>query len=241
LGIAGWKDDFEQAVKMSRTFETITRAAAMYYTHTVAIMNGIVLPEATIVRDAAETLLIAEQSGEDVALGLARSNLGVALFHQGGPSSTQGVELLSQVRDIAMQGRYSMTGVQNIDIAIAQERTMQHDFDRAIKLSRATLDELQDRGGLIWIPLATAVLAEALLQRGGHGDLEQAHAAIDQLAAVPIEQGVVLQGIWLLRLRALLASAQGDGAGYHDLRDRYRTMATDLGFEGHMKWAEAMP
>ena len=24
-------------------------------------------------------------------------------------------------------------------------------------------------------------------------------------------------------------------------RDRYRAMAKSLGFEGHMKWAEAMP
>ena len=239
-GIAGWKDDFERAVGMSRKFEAITRAAAMYYTHTVAIMNGIVVPEATTMREAAETLAIAEQSGEDVALGLARSNLGVALVHQGGPSSTQGVELLSQVRATAMQQRYAMTGVQNIDIVTAQERTMQRDFDRAIQLSRETLDELQDRGGLIWIPLATAVFAEALLQRGGDGDLEQAHTAVDQLAAVPIEQGVVVQDIWLLRLRALLASAQGDEASYHDLRDRYRKMATDLGFQGHIAWAEAM-
>ena len=240
LGIAGWKDDFQQAVEMSRKFEAITRAAAMYYTHTVAIMNGIVLPEVTTVREAAETLAIAEQSGEDVALGLARSNLGVALVHQGSPSSTQGVELLSQVRDTAMQQRYSMTGVQNIDIVTAKERTMQRDFDRAIQLSRETIDELQDRGGLIWIPLATAVFAEALLQRGGDGDLEQAHTAVDQLAAVPIEPGVVLPDIWLLRLRALLARAHGD-VRYREYRDRYRDMAKTLGFEGHIAWAEAMP
>ena len=44
-----------------------------------------------------------------------------------------------------------------------------------------------------------------------------------------------------IEVAALLASAQGDGVGYHDLRDRYRTMATDLGFEGHIAWAEAMP
>jgi adenylate cyclase len=241
LGIAGWKVDFEHAVTMSRKFEAITRAAAMYYTHTVAIMNGIVVPEVLTVREAAETLVIAEQSGEDVALGLARANLGVALAHQGGPSSTQGVELLSQVRDIAMQGRYSMTGVQNVDIVTAQQRIRCGDFDYAIQLSRATLDELQDRGGLVWIPLATAVLAEALLQRGGHGDVELAHNEIDQLATAPIEEGIVLQDIWLLRVRALLARAQGDGAGYHDLRDRYRKMAMDLGFEGHVAWAEAMP
>ena len=45
---------------------------------------------------------------------------------------------------------------------------------------------------------------------------------------------------WLLRLRALLAQAQGDEDAYRDYRDRYRAMAKSLGFEGHMKWAEAM-
>ena len=47
--------------------------------------------------------------------------------------------------------------------------------------------------------------------------------------------------ITLLRLRALLARAHGDETAYRDYRDRYRTMATSLGFEGHMQWAEAMP
>ena len=31
------------------------------------------------------------------------------------------------------------------------------------------------------------------------------------------------------------------GTAYQDLRDRYRTMVASLGFEGHIKWAEAMP
>ena len=53
--------------------------------------------------------------------------------------------------------------------------------------------------------------------------------------------GFVLNEIWLLRLHALLARAHGDEAGYRDYWDRYRAMATSLGFEGHMKWAEAMP
>ena len=44
-----------------------------------------------------------------------------------------------------------------------------------------------------------------------------------------------------LRLRALLSRARGDEAAYREYRDRYRAMATSLGFEGHMKWAEAMP
>ena len=50
-----------------------------------------------------------------------------------------------------------------------------------------------------------------------------------------------LHEITLLRLRALLAGALGDEVAYRDYRDRYRAMATSLGFEGDMRWAEAMP
>jgi hypothetical protein len=61
------------------------------------------------------------------------------------------------------------------------------------------------------------------------------------LVAAPADDGLVIREIWLLRMRALLARARGDETGYRDYRDRYRAMATDLGFGGHMAWAEAMP
>jgi hypothetical protein len=38
----------------------------------------------------------------------------------------------------------------------------------------------------------------------------------------------------------MLARAQGDTTAYRTI-DRYRRMAAELGFEGHMTWAEAMP
>ena len=88
---------------------------------------------------------------------------------------------------------------------------------------------------------ATGVLVETLLERGANGDVAEAEAAIDRLAAAPADEGLVIRDIWLLRMRALLARAHGDDTGYRDYRDRYRAMATSLGFEGHMKWAEAMP
>jgi adenylate cyclase len=88
--------------------------------------------------------------------------------------------------------------------------------------------------------ISTTVLADALLQRSGDGDLEDAQAAIDRLAAVSTDPGFVLNEIMLLRLRALLARAKGDEVAYRDHRDRYRKMATDLGFEGHIAMAEAM-
>jgi hypothetical protein len=49
-----------------------------------------------------------------------------------------------------------------------------------------------------------------------------------------------VRDVTLLRLRALVAKARGDEAAYSDYRDRYRAMANEFGFEGHMAWAEAM-
>jgi hypothetical protein len=79
-----------------------------------------------------------------------------------------------------------------------------------------------------------------VLERGAGDDVAEAEAAIDRLAAAPDDDGLVAREVWLLRMRALLARAQGDDAAYRNNRDRYRAMATELGFEGHMKWAEAM-
>ena len=71
--------------------------------------------------------------------------------------------------------------------------------------------------------------------------MAEAEAAIERLAAAPADAGLVIRELWLLRLQALLAHAHGDETGYRDHRDRYRDMATSLGFEGHMKWSDAMP
>ena len=68
----------------------------------------------------------------------------------------------------------------------------------------------------------------------------EAEAAIERLASAPADEGLVIREIWLLRLRALLARAHGDAA-YANFRDRYRDMAKQFGFEGHLAWAEAMP
>jgi adenylate cyclase len=82
---------------------------------------------------------------------------------------------------------------------------------------------------------------EALLRRGSAADISAAQAVIERLAAVPIEEGVVLYELPLLRTRALVARAQGDDANYRRYRDRYRARAHELGFEGHIDTAEAMP
>ena len=123
-----------------------------------------------------------------------------------------------------------------VDIHVAQEKARSGDLDGAIGLARAVVDDLFDSGGAIWSVLATTVLVEALLRRAADADLQEAQAAIDRLAAVPTDPGLVLHEIPLLRLRALLARARGEEAGYRELRNRYRARATECGFEGTWRW-----
>jgi hypothetical protein len=107
---------------------------------------------------------------------------------------------------------------------------------------RSAVDDLFREGQMLaWGITATGVLVETLLDRRADGDVAEAEAAIERLASAPAEESLVIRDIWLLRLRALLARAHGDAAAYTHLRDRYRDMATSLGFEGHIAWAEAMP
>jgi hypothetical protein len=106
---------------------------------------------------------------------------------------------------------------------------------------RAGADHLVREGRLLaWGVPATGVLVETLLDRASDGDVAEAEAAIERLASAPADEGLVIRDTWLLRLHALLARAHGDAAAYADFRDRYRAMATSLGFEGHIAWAEAM-
>ncbi|PRC55439.1 hypothetical protein C6A85_43680, partial [Mycobacterium sp. ITM-2017-0098] len=60
------------------------------------------------------------------------------------------------------------------------------------------------------------------------------------LADLAADQGAVMCDITLLRLRALLARAHGDDAGFRELANRYRGMAEAHGYEGHIDWAAAM-
>jgi adenylate cyclase len=115
------------------------------------------------------------------------------------------------------------------------------DLDGAIEVSRVTADHLLDEGGLVWMPAVTAVLVEALLRRGRAEDFGEARQAVDRLAAAPMEPGLAVRDIFLLRLEALLARSRGDEVAYRNTRNRYRERAHALGFEGHMKYAEAMP
>ena len=195
-----------------------------------------------MVGEIADALQIAERSGDDFAVAIARTALGVALVNRHtAPECDRGQTLLAEVSDVFLRGGHNLCDLPIVNVYLARERARRGDRDEAIPLLRATADHLFREGQLLlWGPPATDVLVEALLDRGGDGDVAEAEAAIERLAAAQTDPGFVMRDIWLLRLRALLARAHGDAVAYASLRDRYRDMAKTLGFEGHMKWAEAM-
>jgi adenylate cyclase len=166
---------------------------------------------------------------------------GITLVHRGGSEREVGLRLLEESRDAGRENRYTIPGnLPVVDIHVAREYIRRGDCDGAIEIARRVFDGRLRNDEFLWLALSAATLVESLLQRGTEADIAEARDAVARLAAVPTEPGVVLNEIWLLRLRALLAKADGDEATYEYERDRYRDMATDLGFEGHMAWAAEM-
>jgi hypothetical protein len=165
----------------------------------------------------------------------------VLLSRDAAADRQRGLELMVQYRDILLKKQVGQQMLPIADLLAARERARSGDRDAAIAVMRKAVDGMHQAGRLggygVW---GAGVLVQTLLERGAEDDLTEAQEAIDRLANLPADEGWAMREITLLRLRALLARARGDDVAYRDLAERYRTMATDLGFEGHMAMAEAM-
>jgi AAA ATPase domain len=239
LGRPGWPDDLQDGLAMARSADPMSYATVVTYVYFPGIPNGVLRPDDRAMREIEDAQRIAEQSGDDLALTLARVTLGFALVHrQPAAERDRGQKLLAEISEVL----YNLGDLPIVEVYSARERARRGDRDEAISLMRAAVDHLVRQGQLLqWGIPAIGVLVETLLDRGADDDVAEAEAAIERLADAPADEGLAMRDIWLLRLRALLSRARGDEAAYRDYRDRYRDMATSLGFEGHMAWAEAMP
>jgi hypothetical protein len=243
LGVPGWRDDLNHGLALARSADPLSYAAVVGWVYFAGIPFGVLAADDRTVREIEHALRIAERSSDDLALALTRMTLGTALAHR--PTAAErdrGQKVLAEVSEVFLRRGHNLSELPIVDVYSARERARRGDRDDAIPLIRAAVDHLfRDERLLAWGVPATGVLVETLLDRGADGDVAEAEAAIERLAAAPADEGLVIREIWLLRLRALLARARGDDAAYAQLRDRYRDMARTLGYEGHIAWAEAMP
>ncbi len=241
LGRHGWREDTNTALAMTRGADPTSYATVVSVAYFVGIPYGVLGPDDHAVREIEDALRKAERSGDDVALSNAQVTLGHALVHRGtAVERDRGYKLLAEVGEVYRR-RQSVCDLPVVDVYSARERARRGDRDDALSLMRVTVDHLFREGQLLgWGVPATGVLVETLLDGADESDVSEAEAAIERLAAAPADDGLVIREIWLLRLRALLARANGHEAAYTELVQRYRKMANSLGFQGHIEWAEAM-
>jgi class 3 adenylate cyclase len=243
LGCPGWADDLRQGLTMARSADPMSYATVVAYVYFAGIPMGVLRSDDSAVREIEDARQIAERSGDDLAVAFTQATLGLALVHRhAGAERDRGHKLLKEVSDVFLHRGHNLSELPILDVYSARERARRGDRDDAIQVMRAAVDELSRDGRLLlWGIPATGVLVTTLLDRGADGDVAEAQAAIERLAAAPTDGGVGVRDIVMLRLRALMARAHGDDTAYRDYRDRYCDMARTLEFDGHIAWAEAMP
>ncbi|OBH58432.1 adenylate/guanylate cyclase domain-containing protein [Mycobacterium sp. E2479] len=243
LGRGGWREGLEQGLAMARSTDPMSYVTVVAYVYFAGIAYGAMRSDDRAVREIENSLVIAERSGDDMALAIARMTLGVALVHrETAKERDRGRKLLAESNNGSVRRRYLLSQLSIVEVYLAREKVRRGDRDEAIPLMLAAVDHLFRKGlGLGWGLPATGALVETLLDCAPVDHVAEAEAAIERLANEPAEEFLAIREVWVLRLRALLARARGEDASYQDFRDRYRAMADEHGYEGHIARAAAMP
>ncbi len=234
-GMSGWRDDFEEASAIARRSDSSSQALVIAYKY-AGLSRGLFLPTESVLREIESAIKLVERSSDDSAVVLLRLTLAMTLIHHGADPK-RGYDDLRDLRETCVKQKFTMNMVPVFDTYLALERAQEGEKDIAIEQWRAIAEEMESAGRLNNLDLPYIFMAEQLLESG---DYDHAARQIERLELLAADRGWPSREISALRLRVLLAQARGEPA-YRELRDRYRAMANDLGYEGHMAWAAELP
>ena len=238
LGRPGWREDLHNAVVMAQGVDLATLAFILAWTYSIEIAYGVIEADDAAIRASEEAVQTAKSFGNDNAVTLCEYGLGLALLYREDPTERRrGLELMEEALVMLRVRVPSLVPVTGL--WVARERARVGDRNAAIALMREAFDELYGKGRLGYAVAGTVILVEALIERGGDGDVAEAQATIDRLASGQGKYDSAIFDITLLRLRTMVARARGDHDLHHELVTRYRAMAESLGFDGHIGWARA--
>ncbi|MGA8330751.1 MAG: cyclase, partial [Mycobacterium sp.] len=230
LGVRGWLDDAAASIEMAAPLDTTSYVFALLWKYVASIPFGALPADRTAIRETAEALRIAESSSDDFILGMGLLSRGLVLAGRGGAQRMAALDHFTQARNMALAQRFSLSPLIIVDPEFAIEKARTGDLDGAVDVVRAGLDGAYVSGDMIWRGRATEVLVRLLIERRSEGDREEAQAAIDRLAAVPVDPGFVLHELPILRSRALLALALGDESSSRELLEQHRARAAAVGY-----------
>ena len=216
--------------------DTLSKSTIITYKY-AGIPRGVFLADDNVLREVESALKLVQRSSDDMAYFLLRLTFAIALIYHGEDRS-RGYDLMRSLRETSLKERFAMNMLPVTDIYLARERAERGEEDLAIQQWRAIAADMEREGHYNNIDLPFIFTAEYLMSRG---DYDGAASAIERLMSLASEHKWVSREIAALQLRARLARARGDDATYRELRDQYRKMADDRGYEGHIAWAEAMP
>jgi hypothetical protein len=158
-----------------------------------------------------EALRVAERSSDDLALGMARLSMGIALLYRDSAAERKrGAAVLAQLREMILAKRFYASELPVVETLLAREMAATGDRDRALPMIRNAVDTLTENGQWGYLSATAGVLVDALLARGEEGDIDEAEGVIERLATGP-DEGPLYREVWLLRSRALVARARGGG------------------------------
>ncbi|MCW2516800.1 MAG: hypothetical protein JWR11_5842 [Mycobacterium sp.] len=239
LGIVGWREDLDDALAMASQVDRLTFSKSVAYKHSVTTLQGVLVPDDATLREVEEAMVVASDTGDHHAVGLAMYCLGGVLLERGAADRERGRLLLAEIREMCESGHFYRSELPVLDLLDAREVARDGDLDAGVDRMRAVVDDAFGRGQLAHGVTAAGILVETLLERDGDGDVREAEAATERLVGAGVD-GLVLVDVIVLRLRALLARAGGDEAAFGDLVSRYRAKASALGYEGHVAMADAL-
>ncbi|BBY92258.1 cyclase [Mycobacterium gallinarum] len=242
FGLPGWRDDLDAGLAYAKEVgEPLTLAVTMSFKYGSGVYTGALRADRLAVCAGEEVLGVVQSSGNDYAIAMVKWQLGSLLFRRDTAAERdRGLDLVRQARQLSEKQRFLGSELSVMDLFFGLHLVRNGDLDTGIQLLRKSVSDMIIGGQVAYYIPAGCMFVETLIEQGTGHDLAEAGAMIDTLHAAPAD-GSAVRDVWLLRLHALMARARGDDDLYAALRNRYRDMATSLGFEGHIDWAEAMP
>jgi hypothetical protein len=244
-GEHGWRADADHAVAMVNETDAMSLGIVIVYAYAMPIANGILRSDARVRRQLQDVLRLAERSADDLGLGFARMAMGVALLHGDSPDVGTAMDLLTQARQMCVEGRFYQAHLPIVDSLIGWGMNMRGDRNGAISVLREAWNALHSEGQPGHASPTARLFVETLLDgediaEGIAEAIAEAEDVVDRLSAETALNGWRTRDVTVLRLRALVARARADDVAYRHFRDCYRELSAELGYEADIALADAM-